>query len=90
MIIFVMDDLGRTLQRKGGWEPQSTVVRKGSGEFPTPLSHYCALGFPSSLSLQGPAEIVHDKYNRMAPLGRVNFFKTQRPIAFLVVLAKPY
>ena len=23
-------------------------------------------------------------------VGRVNFFKTQRPIAFLVVLAKPY
>ena len=35
---------------------------------PTLLSR--ALGFPSSLSLQGPAEIVHDKYNRMAPFNK--------------------
>ena len=31
-----------------GWEHQKTAVRKGSEEFPTLLSHYCVLGFPSS------------------------------------------
>ena len=40
-----MPELYRFLRDKGGWEPQSTVVRKGGG-FLTPLSRYSALAFP--------------------------------------------
>ena len=38
-----MSELHRFLRDEGGWEPQSTAVRKGRGEFLTPLSDYCAL-----------------------------------------------
>ena len=39
-----MPDLSRFLSYRGGWEPQSTVGRKGSEKLlPPPLSHYCAL-----------------------------------------------
>ena len=42
-------ELSRFLKDKGWWKLQSTVVRKGRGEFLTILLHYCALGLPSSL-----------------------------------------
>ena len=51
-----MSEISRFLRDKGGWEPQSAVVIKGRTEILTPLSHYCALGFPSSLISQKPRE----------------------------------
>ena len=64
-MLFLLE-LSRNLQKKGGWEDQSTVVWKGSGELPTPLSHYCALGIPSSLFSLKPPEFRH-KLNFFGP-----------------------
>ena len=62
-----MPELWRFVREKGGWEPQKTMVRKGSEELPPPLSHDCFLGFPSSLfSLKRP-EFRH-KRNFFGPL----------------------
>ena len=63
-----LPELSRNLQRKGGWEYQSTVVRKGSGDLPPPLFHYCALVFPSSLSLQIPREFKQKPHFFLPPL----------------------
>ena len=57
---------------KGGWEPQKTVVRKGSEELPPPLSRYCALGFPSSIFSLKPLEFRH----------KLNFFSPLLPVAY--------
>ena len=62
-----MPELWRFEREKGGWEPQKTVVRKGSEELPPSLSHYCALGFPSSLISLKPLEFRH-KLSFLAPI----------------------
>ena len=42
----------KVIEKSGVRNDQSTVMRKGNGDLPTPLSHYCALVFPYSLSLR--------------------------------------
>ena len=45
-------ELWRFEREKGGWEPQKTVMRKGSEELPPPLSHFCE--FRHKLNFFGP------------------------------------
>ena len=55
-----MHELWRFERGKGGWEHQSTIVRKASEGLPPPLSHYSDLGFTSSLFPQEkPREFSH-------------------------------
>jgi len=54
-----MPEPSKFLRDKEGWEPQRTVVRKGSKELPPPTSHHCALGFPPTLFSQKPREVRH-------------------------------
>ena len=61
-----MPELWRFEREKGGWEPQSTVVRKESEELLPPLYKYWALGFLSSLFPLKPPEFRH-KLNFFGP-----------------------
>ena len=62
----IMPELSRFLRDKGGREPQNTVVRKGSEEHPPPLSHYCALGLPSSLIFEQPRDVMNQLFYILA------------------------
>ena len=66
-----MPELWRFEREKGRWERWE--VRKGSEKLPPPLSHYCALGFPSSLFSLKPLEFRH----------KLNFFGPPLPCEFL-------
>ena len=47
-----MPELSRFLREKGGWEPQSTLVRKGGEEHPLPFLTSVVWGTHPLLSLK--------------------------------------
>ena len=62
-----MPELWRFEREKGGWEPQSTVVRKGRGGLPHSSFTLMFFWFPSSLFSLKPPEFRH-KLNFFGPL----------------------